>query len=270
MLKLLKKIEFKGEENKMRYIADTKIALEHYNSKKSNNLNFLLKKRFNWMNDFIVDSDVGIEVGSGIGFSKDYIRNKNFKISDISSDNHLDLKRIDAQNTGLINESFDFVIASNMVHHIPYPMKFFEEMHRILKKDGKLIIFEPYCSVLLQFVTIIMKHEGFDFTVNAWDSTNPKSSEKDAWHGNIAVSNLIFDNKKKFREKLGHCFEIKYEKLTECLIFLNSGGVTSKTFCIPLSNFFIKVIDKIDELLIKLMPSIFCLGRRLVLKKISR
>ena len=270
MLKLLEKIEFKSKENKMRYIADTKIALDQYLSKKSNNLDFLLKKRFNWMNDFIKDSDVGIEVGSGIGFSKDYIKNKNFKISDISSDKHLDLKRVDAQNTGLTSESLDFVIASNMVHHIPYPMKFFEEMHRILKKDGKLIIFEPYCSILLQLVTIIMKHEGFDFSVNPWDNTNPKSSEKDAWHGNIAVSNLIFDNKEKFEKELGHCFEIKYEKLTECLIFLNSGGVTSKTFCIPLSNFLIKVIDKIDDLLIRLMPSIFCLGRRLVLKKTLR
>ena len=63
MLKLLEKIEFKSKENKMRYIADTKIALDHYISKKSNNLDFLLKKRFNWMNDFIKDSDVGIEIG---------------------------------------------------------------------------------------------------------------------------------------------------------------------------------------------------------------
>ena len=34
MLKLLEKIEFKSKENKMRYIADTKIALDQYLSKK--------------------------------------------------------------------------------------------------------------------------------------------------------------------------------------------------------------------------------------------
>ena len=65
-----------------------------------------------------------------------------------------------------------------MIHHIPYPMKFFKEMNRILKKNGKLIIFEPYCSVLLQLATTIMKHEGFDFTVNVWDEKKPKSDEK--------------------------------------------------------------------------------------------
>ena len=42
-----------------------------------------------------------------------------------------------------------------------------------------------------------------------------------------------------FSNQLGDYFNIEYEKLTECFIFLNSGGVTSKTFCIPLNNFFL-------------------------------
>jgi len=266
VFKILKKIQFKSSDNKMRHLANTQIAIKYYKSK-NKNLDFLLKKRFDWMNNFINENDVGIEVGSGVGFSKDFIKNKNLKISDINSDDHLDFKDIDAQSTGFADESFNFVIASNMVHHVPYPIKFFKEMYRILKKDGKLIIFEPYCSVLLQLVTIIMKHEGFDFTVNPWDNKIPKSSESDAWHGNIAVSNLIFDDKKMFNNQLGNYFKIEYEKLTECFIFLNSGGVTSKTFYIPLNNFFLKLLSKTDDILVKFMPNIFCLGRRLVLKK---
>ena len=135
---------------------------------------------------------------------------------------YLDYKNIDAQNTKFENETFDFVIASNMIHHIPYPMKFFKEVNRILKKNGRLIIFEPYCSVVLQLLTILMKHEGFDFTMNVWDDKNPKSDEHDLWAGNAAVTNLIFDDKNSFNKYLGNNFEIKYEELTECLIFLNS------------------------------------------------
>ena len=268
MMRIFDKIQFKSSQNMMKHVADIRAAIEYYKSK-NNNLDFLLRERFNWMNDFINPSDLGLEVGSGVGFSKDYIKNKNFKISDISSDEHLDYKNIDAQNTNFPEESFDFIIASNMVHHIPYPIKFFKEMNRILKDDGKLIIFEPYCSVLLQLVTIIMRHEGFDFTVNPWDNKIPKSSESDAWHGNIAVSNLIFDNKKIFNNQLGNYFKIEYEKLTECFIFLNSGGVTSKTFFIPLNNLFLKFLSKVDDILVSLMPKIFCLGRRIVLKKQS-
>ena len=88
-----------------------------------------------------------------------------------------------------------------------------------------------------------MKHEGFDFTKNVWDEKIPKSDESNAWAGNIAVPHLIFDDKKIFEKNLGKYFSIDYEKLTECLIFLNSGGVTSKTFHIPLPEILLKALN---------------------------
>jgi ubiquinone/menaquinone biosynthesis C-methylase UbiE len=267
MFKISKKVVFSSDENRMSSIANTKKARELYYSNKSKNVRFLLDKRFSWMNDFIKQNHVGIEVGSGAGFTKEFIKNKNFKLTDIGEDDHLDFKNIDAQNTNFQDESFDYVIASNMIHHIPFPIKFFKEMNRILKKEGKLIIFESYCSITFQIATILMKHEGFDFTLDVWDEKNAKSKEHDAWHGNIAVPHLIFDNKEKFDKNLGKYFKIEYEKLTECLIFLNSGGVTSKTKCIPMNNFFLNILHFIDKILVKILPSVFCMGRRIVLTK---
>lgn len=267
MLKIVKKIEFSKDSNRMKAISDTEYAKRIYKSSKNQNVKYLLRNRFAWMNEYIKENDIGIEVGSGTGFAKDYIKNKNFKLTDLSSDPHLDYKNIDAQDTKFDDESFDYVIASNMIHHIPYPVKFFKEMHRILKKKGKLLIFEPYSSVVTQSITIIMRHEGFDFTVNVWDEKEPKSDESDVWSGNIAVSNLIFDDKSLFNKKLGKYFSFEYEELSECLIFLNSGGVTSKTFYIPMNNFFMKILDFIDKILIKISPNIFCMGRKIVLIK---
>ena len=267
MIKFFKKVQFSGKENRMKSIANTTIARELYYSSKSKNVKYLLEKRFSWMNKFIGENDIGIEVGSGAGFSKEFIKNKNFKLTDLGEDNHLDFKNIDAQDTKFEDESFNYVIASNMIHHIPYPIKFFKEMNRILKKNGKLIIFESYCSLIFQLATIIMKHEGFDFTLDVWDEENPKSDEKNAWHGNIAVPHLIFDDKNKFQENLGQYFKIDYEMLTECLIFLNSGGVTSKTKYIPMNIFFLDVLNYLDKILVKLFPKIFCMGRRIVLIK---
>ena len=267
MFKIINKIQFPPERNRMKSVADTKKAIQIFNSSNSKNLRYLLKERFDWMNNFIKDSDLGLEVGSGAGFTKFFIKNKNLKLSDISTDDHLDYKNIDAQKTKFEDASFDYVIASNMIHHMPFPVKFFREMNRILKKNGKLIIFESYCSVTFQLATILMKHEGYDFTLNVWDEKNPKSDMYDAWAGNIAVPHLIFDDKKKFNENLGKLFSIKFEDLTECLIFLNSGGVTSKTFCIPMNNFFLNILKFIDKFLVKFFPNIFCMGRRIVLKK---
>ncbi len=269
MFKIFKKVQFSSEENKMNSIANTKIARDLYYSSNNENVKFLLEKRFSWMNSFINDSDMGIEVGSGAGFTKDFIKNKNFKLTDLGNDEHLDIKNIDAQNTCFEDETYDYVIASNMIHHIPYPMKFFKEMNRILKKNGKLIIFESHCSIIFQIATTIMKHEGFDFTLNVWDEKIPKSDEKNAWHGNIAVPHLIFDDKEGYNTYLGNLFKIEHDKLTECFIFLNSGGVTSKTKCIPMNKFFLNILDFIDRILVKLFPNIFCMGRRIVLRKIN-
>ena len=269
MLKITEKVEFSKIENRMNSVADTAKAREVYYSSKSLNVKFLLEKRFSWMNNFIKKEDVGIEVGSGAGFLKDFIHNKNLKLTDLGSDEHLDFKNIDAQDTGFTSESFDFVIASNMIHHIPYPLKFFKEINRILKKGGKLIIFESYCSIVFQLITIIMKHEGFDFTVNVWNEKKSSSDEYNAWHGNIAVPHLIFDDKENFQKNLGNLFKIEYEKLSECLIFLNSGGVTSKTKFLPLNKFFLNILNNIDNILIKFFPRIFCMGRKMVLTKID-
>ena len=174
MIKIFNKVQFSQDENRMKSIANTQIARELYYSSNSKNVKFLLNQRFSWMNDFIKEEDHGIEVGSGAGFAKDFIKNKNFKLSDLGEDSHLDFKKIDAQNSGFKNESFNYVIASNMIHHIPFPIKFFKEMNRILKKGGKLIIFESYCSLIFQIATIIMKHEGFDFTLDVWDEKTQK------------------------------------------------------------------------------------------------
>ena len=141
-------------------------------------------------------------------------------------------------------------------------------MFKILKPGGKLIIQEAHCSVVFQLVTIIMRHEGFDFTKNVWDEKVAMSKEDDIWSGNITISHLIFDNIEKFNNKFGTKFSIIHQKFFECFIFLNSGGVSSKTFYIPLNNFFLKILNVIDNILIKFFPNIFAMGRQIVLKKI--
>ena len=94
------------------------------------------------------------------------------------------------------------------------------------------------------------------------------SNENDIWSGNITISHLIFDDIENFNNKFGKKFSIIHQKFFECFIFLNSGGVSSKTFYIPLNDFFLKILNFIDNILIKLFPNVFAMGRQIVLKKI--
>ena len=268
MIKLVKKAKFSKNENRMKDFGNIEEALKYFKEGKNKNLRFTLKKRFEWMNEYIQKDDIGLEVGAGPGFSKEFIHNKNLKISDFSNHKHLDYKNIDALNTKLKNSSFDFVIAAHVLHHIPYPIKFFREMHRILKKGGKLIIHEGYLSVLLQLFIIIMRHEGFDWTKDIWNESIPATDEEDLWSGNNAIPHLIFDDMNAFNKNLGSYFNVEYEKKLHELSFLNSGGVTSKTFYIPLNYFFLNLLDNIYSILSKPFPKIFALNRCLVLRKI--
>ena len=265
MFKIKDKIRFKHSENLMKQEGDVMRSIDDID--KNKNLYILLKERFNWMNGFITQDANGVEVGAAAGFSKKFIKSKNFKISDFSDYKHLDFKNVDAQATGFKDKEFDFVISSNMIHHIPFPVKFFNEMHRILKKGGKLIIFDAHCSVLLQLVLIIMKHEGFDFTKNVWSLNEPSTGIDDPWSGNSAIPYLIFKEKKVFEENLGVKFNLRYIKTCECMLFLNSGGVTSKTFYVPLNFFFLNILKYMDKFLTLFFPKIFALGYKIVLEK---
>ena len=267
MIKIIKKIKFTKKENRMKDFGNIEERLKYFKERRNKNLYFALKKRFEWMNEYINEEDVGLEVGSGPGFSKEFIKNKNLKLSDFDNHQHLDYKNVDALNTKFQDKSFNYIIAAHVLHHIPYPVKFFKEMHRILKVDGKLIIHEANLSVLLQLIIILMKHEGFDWTKDVWSETIPSIDDEDLWAGNNAIPNLVFDNKDKFNENLGTIFEIEYDKILHCFTFLNSGGVTSKTFYIPLNYFLLNIMDKVDFLFTKSLPKIFAMNRCLVLKK---
>tara|TARA_Y100000590_G_C15656656_1_gene990900 strand:+ start:736 stop:1539 length:804 start_codon:yes stop_codon:yes gene_type:complete len=267
-MKILKKVKFTKNQNRMNAVGNVEEALNYFKTKKNKNLYFLIKKRYEWMNNYIKHDDIGLEVGAGPGLSKEFIQNSNLKISDFSDHKHLDYKNVDAQDTKFKNDSYDFVIASNMIHHIPYPIKFFKEIHRILKKDGKLIIQDAYCSIIFQIITIIMRHEGYDFTKDVWSEAVPVTDEEDLWAGNIAVPHLVFDDVNIFNKNLGSLFKIEYENFSECFVFLNSGGVCSKTLYMPLNNFLLKILNKIDNILTRTFPKIFAMGRQLVLKKL--
>lgn len=124
-------------KNRMKQEGDVAKARDYFFSNAPLNLKYLLEKRFGWMNNFLKNEDSGIEVGCGTGLSKLFIKCRNYRITDYADNEWLDDKMVDALNTPYENESLNFVISSNMIHHVPYPIKFFKEMHRILKQIGR-------------------------------------------------------------------------------------------------------------------------------------
>ena len=111
-----------------------------------------------------------------------------------------------------------------------------------------------------------MRHEGYDFTIDVFDENLICTDPTDLWSGNCAIPNLLFDDQNKFEKKVKYFKVIKHSH-SEFLNFINSGGVISKTFFIPLPNFILRILSGIDYLLSKIFPNIFALQRQIVLEK---
>jgi SAM-dependent methyltransferase len=252
--------------NRMGHEGDVLNARKVYLSGSNKNLKYLLKKRFTWMNTFVKSTDEGIEFGAGIGASRDFIFVERFLLTDYLDSDWLDVKHVDALNSKFPSQSFDFIVASNMVHHLAFPVKFFDECQRILKPGGKLIIQEIHTSLIMRVILQLMRHEGFDETINVFDDSKPCNQSRDPWSANCSIPKLLFSNHKKF-ESAHPGWKVVHDKKIEFLQFLNSGGVVAKTYYVPLSDFLLQLQDQIDKILCLIAPSIFALQRQIVLQK---
>lgn len=239
-----------------------KIRLDFLN-RRPPNLEFLVRKRYTWMNQFIKPDQHGVEVGCGTGLSKEYIHSPNFKLTDYFLNPWVDLK-VDALKQPFEDSSLDYIVSSNMIHHLASPKVFFDECFRVLKPGGLLIIQEINCSLAMRAILRIMRHEGYSYEVDVFDPKAICNDPKDPWSANCAIPNMLFDNQKKFEKAFP--FQFVHSRPTEFLIFPISGGQNSKMRTIQLPHFLLRLMDLLDNILIFLAPKIFPLQRQIVLK----
>jgi phosphatidylethanolamine/phosphatidyl-N-methylethanolamine N-methyltransferase len=101
---------------------------------------------------------------TAIDFSPDMLEKGRRKFKD----SPIEFLEMDAQNMEFGNESFDYVVASLILSVVPDADKCFQEMKRVLKKDGKIIIFDKFIptskrpSLPRKFLRPIIKVLGTD------------------------------------------------------------------------------------------------------------
>jgi SAM-dependent methyltransferase len=248
----------------MSHEGDVVGARAAYYERPPTNLRYLLQTRYSWMNRFIGPHDRGVEVGCGMGVGKDFIRSDEFLLTDLADHDFLDVPGVDAMQTPFESASLDFVVANNMIHHLASPMRFLDEMARVLKPGGRLLIQDINASLAMRAILRLMRHEGYSFAPDVFDPGVICTDPDDLWSANCAISNLLFDDRARFEQQVP-AFRIVYHRFSEFLLFANSGGVTAKTFFIPLPERMLRVVGRIDDLLASTLPEIFALQRRVVL-----
>lgn len=250
----------------MHHEGNLQSARATYLTGRNRNLSYLLNHRFSWMREHLLGLDRGIELGAGIGASQDILHEIKIELTDISDNEWLDHKNVNALDTSFDSCSFDFVIASNMLHHVAKPTIFFNEVSRICKPGGLLLLNEAHTSFMSKLILIVMKHEGFDDNARVFDPEFICNDPDDPWSANCSIPKLLFGDIGEFEANFPD-WKVVHDSKHEFLIFLNSGGVTAKFFYLPLPAILLRLTNAIDTVLIKLAPNFFALGRHIVLKK---
>lgn len=258
--------------NKMKHEGDLFHSRKSFLKEKNNNLNFLLKTRYGWIekhiDNYISNTDNKypkiIELGCGCGFIK-FFSKKKIILTDLNKYKWVDFSTRAEDLKKIKNNSTDILILSHIFHHIKNISLFFRNATRVLKKDGIIIIHDPELSFTFKLVIYLMKHEGYDIISNPY--YNFKGYKKaNPWAANVAIAKLVFSDEKKFKKKFPS-LKIIENSLAEFFIFALSGGVVAKTLKIELPKFLLYLFHYLDIFLVALLPSIFPWTRRVVIKK---
>ena len=239
-------------------------------NKKNNNLILLLKKRFIWMDKYIKDKKIIYELGSGNGASKEILNNKNIILTDIKKYSWIN-KKIDMRKVNFSNKlknKVDIFIINHALHHCANPYKLLNKLSFYLKKNGFILINDPEISFFFKLFLYLLNHEGWSLKSNIFNSKKPIFKSNNPWKSNNAVAQLLFKNEFNFHLHFPQ-YKILKNELSEFFIFLNSGGVVSECFYIPMNNFILSLFNQLDRFLVFIFPNIFALNRSIVLKKIK-
>ncbi len=137
---------------------------------------------------------VVLDIGCGIGETTNAIKGKKVIGIDLST-TQINLARknrkkntefmvADAENLKFEDNYFDYIFATNILHHVPNPVKALKECRRVLKPNGKIITMDPNKTSPIGNLT------RFISTKTGWDKEKPVFSRF-----------TLSPNEKQFRKK---------------------------------------------------------------------
>jgi SAM-dependent methyltransferase len=136
-----------------------------------------------------------LEIGGGSGNFKDFAPNS---ISgDIMPAPWLDLV-CDAQRLPFSDASFTNIVMVDVLHHIESPLRFLQEVQRVLQPNGRLIFCEPAITPLSGLFYRLFHDEPVNMSADPL-ATVTISADKNPWDSNQAIPTLLIG---RFREAL--------------------------------------------------------------------
>ena len=159
-----------------------------------------------------------LELGSGAGYCERFI--PGLITSEIF---HCSRAKVvaDGQHMPFADGSLRAVIMTDVLHHLPHAESFFAEAARCLRKDGKILMIEPWVTPWSRLVYTRLHHEPFRPEAEDWSfsSTGPLSGS------NSAIPWIVFVRDRRRFESLFPQLSIEQIRPFMPFRYLVSGGV---------------------------------------------
>lgn len=200
-----------------------------------------------------------VELGSGPGFFKAFF--PDLIATDIEPTPWIDAV-VDGGDLPYANSSVGNIVMVDVFHHIARPMQFLQEATRVLKPGGRVVMLEPWTSLLGYIFYRHIHHEGADKNI---DPINPFVHGKEAFDGNAAVPTMLFTSKNG-QPPPGHLegeLHVKQVKKIPAISWLLTGGF--QPYCL-LPKWLLPVARGLD-LLVTPLATMIALRAIIVLEK---
>lgn len=151
---------------------------------------------------------------------------------------------LDAHDLPFQNESLDNIVLFDVLHHLTKPARFFEEAQRTLKKNGKIILMEPYISRVSFVVYNFLHTEDLKWNADPF-KTALYEHEKSPFDGNQAIPTLMFEKHINRFPAYFPGLEIILKEQTDFIIYPLSGGFHYPSLCPQFLYPFFECLEKI-------------------------
>jgi SAM-dependent methyltransferase len=208
--------------------------------------------------NYTIDGQI-VELGSGIGNIKTEIPKA--ICTDIFENPWID--RVEnAYQLSFQSNSLSNLILFDVFHHIEYPGNALAEFHRVLKPEGRVIIFDPSMGMTGLFVYGIFHHEPVALLKKInWIAPKDFDPWKSSYYAAQGNAGRIFSGR-KYRNNLNQWQIIKKQRFS-ALSYILSGGYSKPSLLGIRQHHIIKGIEKtLDR-----FPRIFSTRLLIVLQK---
>ncbi len=182
-----------------------------------------------------------LEIGGGSGRLKENL-GRPIVSSDVFLTPWIDIQ-LDAQLIPIQNGSLRNIVAIDVLHHLPDPIRFFRECIRTLAPEGRLLLLEPHISLWSFFIYRFIHHEPCLLSDSVWGA-RPAASDHN--FANAALPWLILQRHRKKFEKEFPQFRFRHSEHLDFVAYAATGGFN---YDLPVPSFVTKSLLGLETLI---------------------